>query len=85
MMVQTRQSQKRSHDIYSKVHTSWSGPMTGNDKSGSGTSGTCHHSRTGTAIRVDGTEDHLTRPDSDNKSVPPEQVNIPHNQPEMKK
>ena len=85
MMVQTRQSQKRLHDASSKVHTSWSGPMPGSDKSASGTSDTCHCSRTGTAIRVAGTEDHLTRPDSENTSDPPEQVNRPHDQPEMKK
>ena len=67
------------------VHASWSGPMPGSDKSASGTSGTCHCSRTGTAIRVAGTEDHLTRPDSENTSEPPEQVNRPHDQPELKK
>ena len=39
----------------------------------------------GTAIRVAGTEDHLTRPDSKNTSEPPEQVNRPHDQPELKK
>ena len=82
MMVQTRQSQKRSHNTSSKVHTSWSGPMPGSDKSASGT---CHCSRTGTVIRVAGTEDHLTRPDSENTSEPPEQVNRPHDQPELKK
>ena len=85
MMVQTRQSQKRSCNASSKVHTSWSGPMPGSDKSASGTSVTCHHSRTGTSIRVAGTEDHLTRPDSENTSEPPEQVNRPHDQPEMKR
>ena len=62
-----------------------SGPMPGSDKSASGTSGTCHCSRTGTAIRVAGTEDHLTRPDSENTSEPPERVNRPHDQPELKK
>ena len=85
MMVQTRQSQKRSHDASSKVHASWSGPMPGSDKSASGTSGACHHSRTGTAIRVAGTEEHLTRSDSGNTSEPPEQVNRPCDQPELKK
>ena len=50
-----------------------------------GPGGTCHHSRTGTAIKVAGTEDHLTRPDSENTSEPPEQVNRPHDQPELKK
>ena len=40
--------------------------MPGSNKSASGTSGTCHHSRTGTAIRFAGTEDHLTRADSGN-------------------
>ena len=85
MMVQTRQSQKRSHNASSKVCASWSVPMPGCDKSASGTSGTCHHSRTGTAIRVAGTEDHLTGPDSENTSEPPEQVNRPCDQPELKK
>ena len=59
--------------------------MPGSDESASGTSGTCHHSRTGTAIRVAGTEDHLTRPDSENTSEPPEQVNRPHDHPQLKK
>ena len=59
--------------------------MPGSVKSASGTSGTCHCSRTGTAIRVAGTEDHLTRPDSENTSEPPEQVNRPHDQPQLKK
>ena len=59
--------------------------MPGSDKSASGTSGTCHHSRTGTAIRVAGTEHHLTKPDSENTSEPPEQVNRPHDHPELKK
>ena len=85
MMVQTRQNQKRSHDASSKVHTSWSGPMPGSDKSASRTSGACHCSRTGTAIRVAGTEDHLTRPDSESTSEPPEQVNRPYDQPDLKK
>ena len=35
-----------------------SGPMPRSDKSASGTRGNCHHSRTGTAVRVAGTEDH---------------------------
>ena len=85
MMVQTRQSQKRLHNTSSKVHASWSGPMPGSYKSASGTSGTCHCSRTETAIRVAGTGDHLTRPDSENTSEPPEQVNRPQDQPELKK
>ena len=85
MMVQTRQSQKRSHNASTKVHTSWSGPMPGSDKSANGTSGSCHCSRTGTAIRVAGTEDHLTRPDFENTSEPPEQVNRSCDHPELKK
>ena len=85
MLVQTRQSQKRLHGASSKVHASWLGPMPGSDKSASGTNGTCHHSRTGTAIRAAGTEDHLTRPDSENTSEPPEQANRPRDQPELKK
>ena len=85
MMVQTRKSQRRLHDASSKVCASWSGPMPRSDKSASGTSGTCHCSRTGTALRVAGTEDHLTRSDSENTSEPPEQVNRPHDQPELKK
>ena len=85
MMVETRQSQKRLHDTSSKVHTSWSGPMPGSDKSASGTSGACHRSRTETAIKVAGREEHLTRPDSGNTSEPPEQVNRPRDQPELKK
>ena len=60
-------------------------PMPGSDKSASGTSGTCHCSRRGTAIRVAGTEDRLTRPDSENTSEPPEQVNQTRDQPEPKK
>ena len=84
-MVQTRKSQKRLHDTSSKVHASWSRPMPGSGKSASGTSGTCYCSRTGTAIRVTGTEDHLTRPDSENTSEPPDQVNRSHDQPELKK
>ena len=61
------------------------GFMPGSDKSASGTSGTCHHSRAGTAIKVVETEDNLTRPDSENTSEPPEQANRPHDQPELKK
>ena len=80
-----KKSQKRLHNASSKVCTSLSGPMPGSDKSASGTSCTCHHSRTGTTIRVAGTEEHLTRPDSGNTSEPPEQVNRPHDQPELKK
>ena len=85
MMVQTRQRQKRLHNTSSKVYTSWSGPMPGSDKSASRTSGTCHHSRRGTAVRVAGTEEHLTRQDSENTSEPPVQVNRPCDQPELKK
>ena len=66
MMVQTRQSQRRLHDASQKVLASWSGPMPGSDKSASGTSSPCHHSRTVTASRVAGTGQHLTRPDSEN-------------------
>ena len=44
--------------------------MPGSDKSASGLSSTCHCSRTGTATRVAGTDDHLTRPDSENNSEP---------------
>ena len=84
MIVQTGQSQKRSDNTSTKVCASWSGPMPGSDKPASGTSGTCAHSRTGTAIRAE-TEDHLTRPDSENTSEPPEHVNRPHDQPELKK
>ena len=73
-MVQTRQSQRRSHNACHKVHANSSGPMPRSDKSASGTSSTCQHSRTGTATRVAGTDDHLTRPDSENNSEPPEQV-----------
>ena len=85
MMVQTRQSQKRSHNTSSKVCTSWSGFMPGSDKSARRTSGACHCSRTRTAIMVAGTEDHLTRPDSENTSESPEQVNRSCDQPELKK
>ena len=76
---------KGLHDASSRVNASGSGLTPGSDKSASGTSGTCHHSRRGTAIRVAGTEDHLTRPDSENTSEPTEQVNRPHDQPELKK
>ena len=58
--------------------------MPESDKSASGTSGICHHSRTGTTIRIAGTEDHLTRPDSENTSEPPEQVNRPTRAEEVK-
>ena len=61
------------------------GPCQGVNKSTCGTSGTCHHSRTVTAIRVAGTEDHLTRPDSENTSEPPKEVNRLPDQPELKK
>ena len=61
------------------------GPCQGVDKSASGTSVACHHFRTGTGIRVAGTEEHLTRSDSGNTSEPPEQVNRPCDQPELKK
>ena len=58
--------------------------MPGSDKSANGTSSTCHCSRTGTATRVAGTDDHLTRLDSENNSEPPEQVHGPLDQPELK-
>ena len=45
-----------------------SGHMSGSDKSASETSRACHYSRTQTATRVAGTDDHLTRPDSENNS-----------------
>ena len=77
MMVQTRQSLRRSHDASHKVHANWSGPMLGSDKSASGTSSTCHHSRTGTATRVAGIDHHLTRPDSEDNSEPSEQIHGP--------
>ena len=73
------------HDASTKVYTSWSGPIPGSNKSASGTSSACHHSRIGTAIRVAGTEGHLTRPDSENTSEPPIKVNRPCDQPELKK
>ena len=85
IMVQTRQSQKKLHGASTKVPASWSGPMPGSNKSASGTSSIYHHSRPGTAVRVAGTEDHMIRPDSENTSEPPEQVNIPCDQPELKK
>ena len=85
MMVQTRQSKKRSHDTSQKVHTSWSGPMPGSDKSVSGTSSPCQHSRKVTASRVAGTGQHLTRLDSENMPEPPDQVERPHDQPELRK
>ena len=78
-------SQKRSQNASSKVHASWSGPMPEIDKSASGTSGTCQYFSTGTTIVVAGTENHLNRPDSEKTSEPPEQVNRPHDQPELKK
>ena len=76
---------KKLHKASPKVCPSWSGPIPGSDKSVSRTSGTCHHSRTGTAIRIAGTEDHLTRPDSANTSEPAEKVNGPHGQPQLQK
>ena len=85
MMVQTRQSQRRSHDTSQKVPASWSGPMPGSDKSVSGTSSPCHHSRTVNASRVAGTGQHLTRPDSEKMPEPPDQVERPHDQPEQRK
>ena len=85
MMVQRRQSQRKSHDTSQKVCASWSGPMPGTDKSASGTSSPCHHSRTVTPTRVAGTGQHLTRPDSENMPVPPDQVERPHDQPEQRK
>ena len=62
MTVQLRQSQRRSHNASHKVCANWSW----SDKSASGTSGTCHCCRTGTATRVAGIDDHLTMPDSEN-------------------
>ena len=85
MMVQTRQSKRRSHDASQKVRASRSGPMPGSDKSASGTSSPCHHSRTVTASRVAGTGQHLTRPDSENMPEPPDQVERPRDQPEQRK
>ena len=77
VMVQTRQSLRRSHDASQKVRTSWSGPMPGSDKSASGTSSPCHCSRAVTASRVAGTGQHLPRPDSENMPEPPDQVERP--------
>ena len=85
MMVQTRQSQRGSHNASQKVCASRSGPMPGSDKSASGTSSPCHHSRTVTASRVAGTGQHLTRPDSENMPESPDQVEKPHDQPEQRK
>ena len=85
MMVQTRQSQRRSHDASQKVCASRSGPTPGNDKSASGTSSPCHCFRTVTASRVAGTGQHLTRPDSENMPEPPDQVERPRDQPEWRK
>ena len=62
-----------------------SGPMPGNDKSASGTSSPCHHSRTVTALRVAGTGQHLTRSDSENMPESPDQVERPRDQPEQRK
>ena len=84
-MVQTRQSQRRSHSTSHKVCTDWSGPMPGTDKSVNGTSGAFHNSRTGTATRVAGTDDHLIRPVSENNLEPPGLVYGPHDQPKLKK
>ena len=85
MMVQTRQSKRRSYDASQKVRASRSGPMLRSNKSASGTSSPCHHSRTVTASRVAGTGQHLTRPDSENMPEPPDQVERPHDQPEQRK
>ena len=85
MMVQTRQSQRRSHNASQKVCASWSGPMPENDNSASGTSSPCHHSRTVSASGVAGTGQHLTRPDSENMPESPDQVERPHDQPEQRK
>ena len=85
MMVQTRQSQRRSHDASHKVRASWSGPMPGSDKSASGTSSPYHRSRTVTASRVAGTGQHLTRPDSENMPEAPDQVERPRDQAEQRK
>ena len=59
--------------------------MRGSDKSASGTSSPCHHSRTVTASRVPGTGQHLSRLDSENMPEPPDQVERPHDQPEQRK
>ena len=80
MMVQTRQSQRRSHDASQKVHVSQSGPMPGSHKSASQ-----HYSMTVTASRVAGTGQHLSRPDSENISESPDQVERPYDQPEQRK
>ena len=85
MMVQTRQSNRRSHDTSKKVFASRSGPMPVSYKSASGTSSPCHHSRTVTASSVAGTGQHLTRPDSGNMPEPPDQVEKPRDQPEQRK
>ena len=85
MMVQTRQSKRRSHDTSQKVRASRSGPMPRGDKSASGTSSPCHRSRTGTASRVAGTGQHLIWPDSENMPEPPDQVERPRDQPEQRK
>ena len=84
-MVQTRKRKRRSHDAPQKVRTSQSVPMPWSDKSASGTSSPCHHSRTVTTSRLAGTGQHLTRPDSENISEPPDQVKRPHDQPEQRK
>ena len=84
-MVQTRQRQKRLHDASQKEHASRSEPMLGSDKSANGTSSPCHHSRTVTASRVAGTGQHLTGPDSENMSEPPDQVERPCDQPKQRK
>ena len=73
------------HFSHSQVCANWSGPIPGSDKSGSGTNGTCYCSRTGTATRVAGTDDHMTRPDFENNLEPPEKVPGFHDQPELKK
>ena len=83
MMVQTRQSKRRSHDASQKMCTSRSGPMLGSDKSASGTISPCHLSRTVTPSRVAGTGQHLTRLDSENMPEPPDQVERPRDQPEQ--
>ena len=85
MMVQTKQSQKRLHNTSQKVCASQSGPMLGIEKSASGISSPCHHSRTVTALRAAGTGHHLTRLDSNNTSESPDQGEKPHDQAEPRK
>ena len=85
MMVQTRQRQKRLHNASQNMCTLQSEPMPRSDNSASGTSSPCHHSRTVSASRVAGTEQHLTRPDFENMLEPPDHVERPRDQPEQRK